>query len=172
MLENNELLEIVYQDEDFVAINKPHGLLVHRSKMAANTDRFALQELRNQLDRHVYPPHRLDRKTGGVLLFALNEEALHHIRVQFEAQEISKEYLTLVRGYTDDQGCIDYALTNDKGKTQDAITHYETLARTGDRGSFWQACYLAIFAGQSHTRNGSNAPTQKTFCSHISSYHR
>ncbi|MDX5444142.1 MAG: pseudouridine synthase, partial [Hymenobacteraceae bacterium] len=68
-------LEILYRDEHYVAINKPGGLLVHRTRIAEEDKRFALQMLRNQLGQHVYPVHRLDRQTAGVLVFALNSEA-------------------------------------------------------------------------------------------------
>ncbi|MEP2026895.1 MAG: pseudouridine synthase [Reichenbachiella sp.] len=123
-------LEILFQDENYVAINKPHGLLVHRSKIATNTDLFAVQQLRNQLGQHVYPAHRLDRKTSGVLLFALNKSALSAIREIFEKEEMKKTYWAIVRGYTDADGLIDYALTNDKGKSQEAQTAYTTLDRS------------------------------------------
>ena len=123
-------LEILYQDQYLVAINKPHGLLVHRSPIATNAEAFAVQELRNQLDRHVYPVHRLDRKTSGVLLFALNEDVHKALQKQFAERKVEKTYLVIVRGYTQDQGLIDYDLTNDKGKVQEAQTAYKTLART------------------------------------------
>lgn len=125
-----EMLEIIYQDYSLVAINKPHGLLVHRSPIATNADTFAVQELRNQLDRHVYPIHRLDRKTSGVLLFALNPDTHRLMQQSFADRKVKKEYLAIVRGYTEDAGTIDYALTNDKGKEQEAVTHYQTLERT------------------------------------------
>lgn len=123
-------LEVLYQDDHLVAINKPHGLLVHRSPIATNTDTFAVQELRNQIDQHVYPAHRLDRKTSGVLLFALDKDILPNLQTQFAAHTVQKTYWAILRGYTDDEGTIDYALTNDKGKSQEAITHYRTLQRT------------------------------------------
>lgn len=123
-------LEILYQDEYLVAINKPHGLLVHRSPIANDATTFAVQELRNQIDQHVYPAHRLDRKTGGVLLFAKDKETNSLTQQIFANRAIQKTYLAIVRGYTDDAGTIDYALTNDKGQVQDAITEYRTLART------------------------------------------
>ena len=113
-----------------MAINKPHGLLVHRSPIATNADTFAVQELRNQLDRHVYPVHRLDRKTSGVLLFALEEDSLKSLQAQFAERQVDKTYWAILRGYTEDEGFIDYALTNDKGKTQEAQTAYKTLSRT------------------------------------------
>jgi len=56
------MLEILYQDEDIIAINKPHGLLVHRSSIAREASEFALQLLRDQIGQPVYPAHRLDRK--------------------------------------------------------------------------------------------------------------
>ena len=64
------MLEIVYQDSDYVAINKPSGLLVHRSFLDKRETQFAMQMLRDQLGQHVFTVHRLDRPTSGVLLFA------------------------------------------------------------------------------------------------------
>ena len=124
------MLEILFQDTHLIVINKPHGLLVHRSPIATNTDTYAVQELRNQIDQHVYPVHRLDRKTSGVLLFALKKELIPELMKQFEEHTVAKTYWAILRGYTDNEGTIDYALTNDKGKTQEAITHYKTLDRT------------------------------------------
>ena len=67
-------LELVYQDEHLVAINKPAGLLVHRSHLDRHETRFALQMLRDQIGRRVYPVHRLDKPTSGILLFALSPD--------------------------------------------------------------------------------------------------
>lgn len=120
-------LEIIYRDEHLIAINKPHGLLVHRSTVAADAMVFAIQMLRNQIGRHVYPVHRLDRKTSGVLLFALNNEMNAAMQRMFASGKISKTYLAIVRGYTDDTGTIDYPLKSEKSTFQDAITHYRTL---------------------------------------------
>ena len=66
-------LEIIYQDKNLVAVNKPNGLLVHRSAIAADVSQFAVQILRDQIGQHVFPIHRLDRKTSGILLFALDK---------------------------------------------------------------------------------------------------
>lgn len=123
-------LDILYQDEHLVAILKPHGLLVHRSSIARDAEEFALQILRNQLNRHVYPVHRLDRKTAGVLLFALNQEALKESSKVFAENQIDKTYLAIVRGYTADADTIDYPLKKDNGQLQEAVTHYRTLQRT------------------------------------------
>lgn len=121
------MLEILYQDTDLIAINKPHGLLVHRSPIAADASEFAVQMLRNQIGLKVYPTHRLDRKTSGILLFALNEECNRSLQEAFMNKEVDKKYLALVRGYTHESGTIDYALTTDEGKIQDAITHFKTI---------------------------------------------
>lgn len=123
-------LEILYQDEDLVAINKPHGLLVHRTKLADDANEFALQILRDQIEKHVFPIHRLDRKTGGVLLFGLNEDINRTMQQQFATRNIKKEYLAIVRGFTRDGQTIDYALKKDNGMSQNAITNYTTLDRT------------------------------------------
>ncbi|WP_020600345.1 pseudouridine synthase [Spirosoma panaciterrae] len=124
-------LSILYQSADLVAINKPHGLLVHRSPMASDASEFAVQLLRDQLGQRVYPVHRLDRKTGGVLLFALTEAMNSLMQQQFMGSDIEKTYLAIVRGYTPDELVIDYALRNDEtGVVQDAVTNLKTLQRT------------------------------------------
>jgi len=122
-------LEILYKDAHLVAINKPHGLAVHQSQYIGVADAFAVQVLRDQLNQRVYPCHRIDRKTGGVLLFALNKECNSIMQQKFALNMVKKKYLTIIRGYTNDSGEIDYPLINDKGKTQDAITNYKTLNR-------------------------------------------
>lgn len=127
-------LPIVYQSSDLVAINKPHGLLVHRSPIASDASEFAVQLLRDQLGQRVYPVHRLDRKTGGVLLFALDEAMNSVMQQQFSDGNVAKTYLAIVRGYTEDEQDIDYPLRRDDGRgaglLQEAFTHVKTLRRT------------------------------------------
>ncbi len=123
------MLEILYHDEHLVAVNKPHGLLVHRSSLAADATEFAVQLLRDQLQLRVFPVHRLDRKTGGVLLFALSKEVEIAIQSQFSSHQVSKNYLAIVRGFTPDAGEIDYPLRKENGKMQEAFTAYTTLSR-------------------------------------------
>ncbi len=122
------MLEIIYKDEHLVAINKPHGLLVHRSFIAADATEFAVQMLRDQLGQRVFPAHRLDRKTGGVLLFSLNNEVNALMHSKFENREVQKTYLAIVRGFLPENGQIDYPLTNENGLTQEAVTNFERLA--------------------------------------------
>ncbi|SKC18504.1 pseudouridine synthase [Dyadobacter psychrophilus] len=123
-------LQIIYHDNDLVAINKPNGLLVHRSPIAADADIFAVQLLRDQLGQKVFPVHRLDRKTSGVLLFALNEEMNSLMQQQFQDGKVEKTYHAIVRGYAPDELDIDYPLKKEDGTIQEAFTSLRTLART------------------------------------------
>ena len=107
---DNNFLEILYQDKYLVAINKPSGLLVHRSPIDRHETRFALQMLRNQIGKFVYPIHRLDKPTSGILLFALDSKIANELSLQFQANKVDKEYLAIVRGYTPQEDSIDYAL--------------------------------------------------------------
>ena len=134
-----EPLEILYQDEYLVAINKPSGLLVHKSPIDKHETQFALQLIRDQIGQYVYPIHRLDKPTSGVLLFALNAEITQVMSELFRSHEVQKEYIAVVRGYTKDEDIIDYPLkqmldTKEQKKegitkeAQEAQTHYERLA--------------------------------------------
>jgi tRNA pseudouridine65 synthase len=123
------MLDILFRDEHLIAINKPHDLLVHRSRIAADVEEFALQILRDQVGQWVNPVHRIDRKTGGVLLFAFNKEIESAMQKQFAENKISKKYLAILRGYTDDSGVIDYPLRKENGVIQEAFTAYRTLKK-------------------------------------------
>lgn len=133
-------LEIIYQDEYLVAINKPSNLLVHRSWIDKDETRFAIQMLRDQIGQYVYPLHRLDKPTSGVLIFALSKEVARAVSEQMQEKGFKKEYLAIVRGYAQENGTIDYALkevldkmTDAKARTdkeaQSAVTFYEKLAQ-------------------------------------------
>ncbi|MEM8893550.1 MAG: pseudouridine synthase [Bacteroidota bacterium] len=123
-----DTLEILYQDDSIVAINKPNGLLVHRTRMAADEqEHFAVQMLRDQIGQHMYPVHRLDRPTSGVLIMALSSEMASLLKKQFDDRLIGKTYLAVCRGYCPPTGIIDEPLHNDRGVLQDAETKYERL---------------------------------------------
>ena len=104
------MLPILYQDEHLIAIHKPSDLLVHRTSLDAYETRFALQLLRDQIGQHVYPAHRLDKATSGVLLFGLNPNVARTLSMQFAAREVQKQYLAIVRGWPTEAGCIDHPL--------------------------------------------------------------
>ena len=132
------MLSILYQDKHIVVIDKPSGLLVHRSMIDKHETRFALQMTRDQIGQYVYPVHRLDKPTSGVLVMALSKEVAVKLSEQFTQKSITKKYIALVRGYTLPEGCIDYALKEEQDKMtdakaqkdklpQEAVTHYKTL---------------------------------------------
>ncbi len=134
-------LDVIYEDDHLIAIDKPAGLLVHRTKLDAYETRFALQLLRDQVGYRVFPIHRLDKPTSGVLLFGRSAEDARVMSDLFAVREVTKEYLAIVRGWTDEKGCIDYPLkeirdrtTDGKARTdkpaQPAVTSYATLATT------------------------------------------
>ncbi|HKK18509.1 MAG TPA: pseudouridine synthase [Opitutales bacterium] len=125
-------LRIIYQDEHYVAVDKPAGLLVHRSPLSAGDSEFALQSLRDQIEQTVYPCHRLDRPTSGVLLFALDRESLRCTQEELANQGCDKVYRAIVRGWTEDSGRIDYGLKTEEAphKLQSSQTSYRTLARS------------------------------------------
>ncbi|MCO4844562.1 MAG: tRNA pseudouridine(65) synthase TruC [Sulfurovum sp.] len=140
-MDNMEInpLEILYQDTYLVAINKPSGLLVHKSPIDKHETQFALQMLRDQIGQYVYPIHRLDKPTSGVLLFALSAEMAQTMSLLFRSSQVHKEYIAIVRGFTEDASLIDYPLKQmldtkeqkQKGITkevQEAQTGYERLA--------------------------------------------
>jgi len=102
--------DILYLDDHFVVVNKPAGLLVHRSDIDRHETRFALQLVRDRLGRHVFPVHRLDRPTSGVLLFAFSGEAARQAAEAMEAAEAAKSYLAVVRGVAEEESRIDYPL--------------------------------------------------------------
>ena len=122
-------VRIVHLDDRICAIAKPSGLMVHRSGIS--TDRVFLADLlRERLGRRVWTVHRLDRATSGILIVALDREAAAQLGRQFEAGAVKKRYLAVVRGWPEDRGRIDKPLTASRGRVQDAVTRYRSLART------------------------------------------
>src|SRR5512143_389441 len=103
-------LSILYQDEHLVAVNKPAGLLVHRSPIDRHETDYAMQLVRDQLGRWVYLLHRLDKSASGVLLFALDKESARCMTGLFFSGAILKSYFAVVRGWTKQTEFIDYPL--------------------------------------------------------------
>ena len=122
-------LTILYQDEFMVAVDKPSGLLVHRSWLDPHATEFALKKVRDQIGKYVYPVHRLDRPTSGILLFALDKESAAHISEQFSTHHTEKRYLAVVRGHLGD-GELDYALQEKLDKIADKRTQQDKPAQS------------------------------------------
>ncbi len=124
-------LPVLYQDTHLIAVAKPSGLLVHRSKLDVHDNDNVLKKLREQTGLFLYPVHRLDKPTSGVLLFALDSDSARSISQQFERQLVTKHYLAVVRGYTDKAGTIDHAIRDRDARTPQrnpAQTSYQRLA--------------------------------------------
>ncbi|MCX8956854.1 tRNA pseudouridine(65) synthase TruC [Erwinia psidii] len=133
------MLEIIYQDQWLVAVNKPTGWLVHRSWLDRHETVFVMQTLRDQISQHVYTVHRLDRPTSGVLLLALSGDVARLLSEQFAQHQLQKTYHAVVRGWLTGEETLDYALSEELDKIADkfalpekapqsAITHWRSLA--------------------------------------------
>ena len=120
-------IEVLYRDRHLVAVHKPAGLLVHRNAHAGR-EPFLLQMLRDQLGEHLYPVHRLDRPTSGLMIMALSSQTAHILALQFASQEVDKTYLAVTRGFTPLQGLIDDPLKSKSGSLQEAQTEFTRLA--------------------------------------------
>lgn len=125
---------ILYRDAYYVAVHKPSGLLVHRSRLEGRNTRYALQVVRDRIGRRVYPVHRLDRPTSGILIFALTPDSAGKLAKDFADHRVVKTYLAVVRGHTAAEDLIDYPLTKDPAASrngqpvQPSQTFYQRLA--------------------------------------------
>lgn len=129
-----EPLPILWLDDDIVAVHKPAGWLVHRTGLDAHETRFVMQTLRDQLGgAHVYPVHRLDKGTSGVLLMARHPDAARILSLDFEHQRVDKHYIAMVRGWPKAVTWeVDHALRQDDAphdaEPQAARTTFHRLA--------------------------------------------
>jgi tRNA pseudouridine65 synthase len=131
-----ETLRVLYRDDRMVVVDKPSGLLVHRSPIDRHETRFVLQIVRDQLGRRVHPVHRLDKGTSGALVLALDPEAAKVLSQAFATREVGKTYVALVRGWPEAAGSIDRPLAAVEDERigpqslepRTATTHYRRLA--------------------------------------------
>lgn len=127
------MLEILFQDDDVVAVNKPSGIKVHRGVYDARREPFALQMVRDQVGQYLYPVHRLDKPTSGVLIFALNPGAARSLAKSFARHQVQKTYLAVVRGYIAESGVVDHPLRRSgegekmEKEPREALTRYLCL---------------------------------------------
>ncbi|MDO9461935.1 MAG: pseudouridine synthase [Alphaproteobacteria bacterium] len=127
-------LRLLHLDARIAVVDKPAGLLVHRTALDAHEDDNALDRLRAQTGRSWAPVHRLDKGTSGVLVFAADSDAARSLGAAFEAGQVGKRYLALVRGWPAAQGVIDHALARDPERpsagqpTRPATTAWTRLA--------------------------------------------
>lgn len=128
-------LTILYEDAHLVAVNKPAGALVHRGW--GDDAVPILQQLRDQVGQHVYPVHRLDRATSGVLLFAKSSEVARDVHALFAGRAVTKQYLALCRGHDPLLVRVDHPLAKEKGgEAKSAVTEFRLIGRSGRYGLF------------------------------------
>ena len=114
-------IDIILENSDFVAVNKPSGLLSIPDRMGVE---LSLKDLLKQKCGQIYTVHRLDKDTSGIIIFAKNEIAHKALSTLFESREMEKFYLGLVQGQMmNTSGSIDAAIMEHPGKTTKMMTH-------------------------------------------------
>jgi tRNA pseudouridine65 synthase len=123
-------IDVIHEDDCLLAVDKPAGLLVHRSGIAAGESEVLLERLRAQTGSVLFLAHRLDRATSGVLLLAKSRAIAGELGRQFMQRRVGKRYLAVVRGWPAGEGVIDHALpgVREDGPRRPAVTHWRTLA--------------------------------------------
>lgn len=126
------MLRILYQDADLVAVDKPSGFFVHPPEdptLRVSPKSVCMNVLRDQLGQYVYPIHRIDRATSGVVLFGLNAEIAGGLGRLFQTRDIRKTYYCVSRGWTPLAGEIDRALKSESSEPLPSQTRFERLAQ-------------------------------------------
>lgn len=121
-------MEILYEDDHIIAVSKPPFLLVHRSRECTDKDNL-LKQVRNKIDRYVYPLHRLDRAVSGIVVFAKNSEDVRPFQEIWHTNKIRKYYIGLTRGLYREPGVFDFALKDENKVEKPATTKYSPLVR-------------------------------------------
>lgn len=124
-------LEIIFEDEKIICVNKPNNVLVHHAFLSRNVadEDSLLQLIEKEFQIKVYPIHRLDRKTSGLILLAKEKEFVSKFQELFIAKEIQKTYFGIVRGHSPETKTIDSPVKGrDANVHKEALTHLRTLA--------------------------------------------
>ncbi|MFK7987584.1 MAG: RluA family pseudouridine synthase [Sandaracinaceae bacterium] len=147
-------LEILFQDESLIAINKPAGMLVHPGAEKEGPEWIAMKRVRDHLGQRVFPVHRLDRPTSGVLLFALDKKTSSLTQRQFADRQVSKEYLAVVCGETAARWtCTRPLRKNPEDTPREAETRFERLC-VAPAGSFPEDETLSLTLMKAVPRTG------------------
>lgn len=123
------MLKIIYENNHIVVINKQHDLLVHKTALAKDVEENAVDMLSQQLGTKVYPVHRLDRKTSGVLMFAKTKEVVSYYQDSLTHNDTVKKYVALVRGFFPDEINLKRSITDEKGRLKSAETKFECVEK-------------------------------------------
>lgn len=125
-------LDIIFEDDEILILNKPAGIAVHEGKGILKRDTIIGMIESRYRSRGIVPSlvHRLDKKTSGVLVIAKSESAQKELEAAFENEKIEKEYLCLVAGRLQEkEGKIDTPLPGREGKPVRALTRYRIEAK-------------------------------------------
>ena len=127
------LLSVLYQDPWLAVVDKPAGLMVHDSVLAAGETDFAADRLRAQFDRPIHLVHRLDRATSGCLLLAFDRDTASALGRAVMAQQLEKRYLAVCRGWPEPDFIVDHPIDGGPGKPEKkpSVTRFVRLA-TGE----------------------------------------
>jgi tRNA pseudouridine32 synthase/23S rRNA pseudouridine746 synthase len=141
----DDLLRILYQDDDILLINKPSGLLSLSGKNPRNWDSVHYRLVHGQEGMSpafagAILPHRLDFGTSGLMLVGLNAASAQHLNKQFQSRTIQKRYVALLEGWVgDDQGEIAAPIAKDENQFprvkichitgKEAISEYTVMQR-------------------------------------------
>ncbi|MFK7909217.1 MAG: RluA family pseudouridine synthase [Akkermansiaceae bacterium] len=127
-----EPLNIIYQDDWLVAVDKPAGQLVHPADKPKDDDQVTMKILRDQLGQHVYNIHRIDRPTTGVLLFGIDRDAARALHRALERHEVQKTYWAIVSGSppADAWECHVPLQKHDQAPEREAHTSFRVLEKS------------------------------------------
>ena len=125
----DDAIRILYRDDVLVVVRKPAGMLVHRGMGASRDETFLLQAVRDTVGAYVYPIHRLDRPTEGIVVFALDAESSRTLQESWQTGSVTKTYEAIVRGWPkESEGLREEALDSpDNGALQEARTRWKVL---------------------------------------------
>jgi len=145
------MIKVIYENENFIVINKPAGIIVHPAFEEDNRESVVKWILKNYPDiknigeDSLRPGivHRLDKDTSGILVIAKNQETFSELKNQFKDRNIKKEYLALIQGVTKEKnGVINTPITRSKREpfrfrgsvkkneqSREAKTEYKTCAK-------------------------------------------
>ncbi|MBX2876881.1 MAG: RluA family pseudouridine synthase [Saprospiraceae bacterium] len=153
-MKRKDAIDIIYEDEALLVINKGSGLL-------SLPDRFKpeLPNIKDWADRHcgrIWIVHRLDRDTSGLLILAKSEAAHRHLSLQFENRQVKKYYLALVKGRpAPSSGTVDRPIAANPHRPgrmivsksgKEALTSYEVL----ESFRAYSLLHVSIHTGRTH----------------------
>ncbi len=121
------MIEVLYEDDYCIVVNKPSGLLTHPYKKETNERENLLFSVRDQIDTYLYPIHRLDRPTSGIVIFGKEKEFIRNLQEVWHTDLVNKKYLALVLEKDLKDGAYNFALKSESGIFQEATTEFKVI---------------------------------------------